>query len=252
MLNLKFWHTKTAHCFISKLFSFACIYFVLVDTSYATTNINNTTNNNFNAPKMETTYNYYDKDKINSINSFASSEISSECESFTNSVSSGSVSSSTASKNSSSASGTQSVSSDSDSSSGTIGGFANNNSETLRKTPEIQNELSTISNTVSTTPKTEFAESSSITSPVNSVSSDDSSMLIEENTNLKGTIVININTATAEELATYLPGIGEVTAALIIEYRNENGAFNSVDELINIKGIGEKKLEQVRNYVAVD
>lgn len=62
---------------------------------------------------------------------------------------------------------------------------------------------------------------------------------------------ININTATADELAAFLPGIGEVKAKRIVEYRETAGGFDSVDELLNIKGIGEKTLENIRPYCRV-
>lgn len=61
---------------------------------------------------------------------------------------------------------------------------------------------------------------------------------------------ININTAPASELVR-LKGIGEVKAAAIIKYRNENGGFKSVDELINVSGIGKKTLEKIRDYVTI-
>ena len=61
---------------------------------------------------------------------------------------------------------------------------------------------------------------------------------------------ININTASAEELQT-LYGIGPVKAQAIIEYRNEKGPFHSVDELINVSGIGPKTLEKIRDQVTV-
>lgn len=62
--------------------------------------------------------------------------------------------------------------------------------------------------------------------------------------------LINVNTATAEELM-MLNGIGEVKAQAIIDYREEHGGFSNVDELINVKGIGKKTLEKIRSSVTV-
>lgn len=59
---------------------------------------------------------------------------------------------------------------------------------------------------------------------------------------------INLNTADAASLVN-LPGVGEKTAAAIIEYRQANGAFKSVDELAQVKGIGEKKLAKLKPYL---
>lgn len=61
---------------------------------------------------------------------------------------------------------------------------------------------------------------------------------------------ININKANAGELMR-LKGIGETKAAAIMRYRKENGGFKSVDELINVSGIGEKTLANIRDYVTV-
>lgn len=61
---------------------------------------------------------------------------------------------------------------------------------------------------------------------------------------------ININTADMETLMT-LPGIGEVKAKAIIEYRNNSGPFQNVDALNNVKGIGDKTLEKLRDLVVV-
>ena len=58
---------------------------------------------------------------------------------------------------------------------------------------------------------------------------------------------ININTATEQELDT-LPGVGPATAAKIVEYRTAHNGFSSIDELDQVKGIGPKKLEEMRPY----
>ena len=62
--------------------------------------------------------------------------------------------------------------------------------------------------------------------------------------------VVNINTADLALLET-LPGIGPVTAQAILDWRAENGAFTSVDELIEVDGIGEVTLEEIRDLVTV-
>ncbi|MEW6717921.1 MAG: helix-hairpin-helix domain-containing protein [Chloroflexota bacterium] len=62
--------------------------------------------------------------------------------------------------------------------------------------------------------------------------------------------VININTATQEELES-LPGIGPVTAEKIIVYRQEHGLFTSIEEIQNVSGIGPVMFEKIKNYITV-
>ncbi len=62
--------------------------------------------------------------------------------------------------------------------------------------------------------------------------------------------LINVNTATATELEE-LPGVGEVIAQAIIDYRTENGPFTSVDQLLDVSGIGDATLENIRDLVTV-
>jgi competence protein ComEA len=62
--------------------------------------------------------------------------------------------------------------------------------------------------------------------------------------------LINVNTATATELEA-LSGIGEVLAATIVEYRTQNGPFATVDDLLDVSGIGPATLEEIRDQVTV-
>ena len=61
---------------------------------------------------------------------------------------------------------------------------------------------------------------------------------------------IDINTASAEQLQ-LIPGIGEVLAQRIIDYRTEHTAFTSVEELMEISGIGQAKFAQMKPYVKI-
>ncbi|MGB2079519.1 MAG: ComEA family DNA-binding protein [Vibrio sp.] len=57
-------------------------------------------------------------------------------------------------------------------------------------------------------------------------------------------ITVNVNTASSEELATLLVGVGEKKAKAIVEYRGEHGGFKQADDLIQVKGIGPALVEK--------
>jgi competence protein ComEA len=66
----------------------------------------------------------------------------------------------------------------------------------------------------------------------------------------KPLVMVNLNTAGLAELAA-LPGIGEKTAARIVEYRQKNGPFKKIEELMNVQGIGEKSFLKLKPQLTV-
>lgn len=63
--------------------------------------------------------------------------------------------------------------------------------------------------------------------------------------------VVNLNTASAEQLA-LLPRVGPAAAARIIEYRSQNGGFEKTTDLLQVKGIGPRTFELMKPYLAVE
>jgi competence protein ComEA len=63
--------------------------------------------------------------------------------------------------------------------------------------------------------------------------------------------VVNLNTATSDELQ-LLPGVGAARAQAVIELRKQRGGFKSVEELKDVKGIGDTALERMRPFVRLD
>lgn len=62
---------------------------------------------------------------------------------------------------------------------------------------------------------------------------------------------INLNTATREEIIEFLPGVGEKMANRIISYRETQGGFKNIEELMGIKGIGQKFFDKIKDFVIV-
>jgi comEA protein len=62
--------------------------------------------------------------------------------------------------------------------------------------------------------------------------------------------LVNINTSDLHSLET-LEGIGETTAEAIIDYRNEHGGFASLDEIMNVKGVGKGKFEKIKDRISI-
>ena len=61
---------------------------------------------------------------------------------------------------------------------------------------------------------------------------------------------MNINTASKEKLET-LPGVGETTAQKIIDYREANGKFKTIEDIKNVSGIGDSKYESLKDKITV-
>jgi len=61
---------------------------------------------------------------------------------------------------------------------------------------------------------------------------------------------VNINTAGVDELVA-LPGIGRAYAERIVEYRQKNGPFKKVEDILNVRGIGEKTFERIRDRLTI-
>jgi comEA protein len=62
--------------------------------------------------------------------------------------------------------------------------------------------------------------------------------------------LVNLNTATTAQLED-LPGIGKATAERIVEYRTKNGGFKKIEDLMNVRGVGEKSFLSLKELITV-
>lgn len=62
---------------------------------------------------------------------------------------------------------------------------------------------------------------------------------------------VNVNTASIEEIASALKGVGLTKAEAIVNYRNSNGSFKHIDELVNVKGIGIRTVDMNREVITL-
>ncbi|HEY8569048.1 ComEA family DNA-binding protein [Microbulbifer sp.] len=62
-------------------------------------------------------------------------------------------------------------------------------------------------------------------------------------------VLVNLNTASAEELSAALEGVGAAKAELIVQYREQNGKFSSIEQLLEVKGIGVATLEKNKSRI---
>jgi competence protein ComEA len=77
------------------------------------------------------------------------------------------------------------------------------------------------------------------------------SNLATTGTETVATTSINVNLATIKQL-TGLPGIGKVTAERIVEFREANGPFATIDDLLKVDGLGKKTLAKIRDQISVN
>ncbi len=77
------------------------------------------------------------------------------------------------------------------------------------------------------------------------------SEITTENSSVETQLLVNINTASSDDLMK-LSGIGTATAEKIIDYRTTNGDFSNIEELMDVKGIGEKTFSKIKNHIYVE
>ena len=121
---------------------------------------------------------------------------------------------------------------------------------TTKKSTTKSSKKTTTPETTTTEPSTTSKSSSKSTTATESSGSKTVSPTGASSGKLAPGQTVNINTATAEQLDV-LPGIGPTKAQAIIDYRNEHGRFNSIEDIQNVKGIKEGEFSKIKDSIRV-
>lgn len=116
----------------------------------------------------------------------------------------------------------------------------------IKKYEEDNSTLNVVSNESCTTPNYNIYECVSDKESIIEIGENSS----KDDNNQSDSKIVNINTASVQELMT-LTGVGESKAQAIIKYREENGKFNNINEIMNVSGIGEKAFEKIKDFITI-
>lgn len=116
-------------------------------------------------------------------------------------------------------------------------------------TPELTEDITDVTEETESSEIDEVTQYTEAPDPEESVT--ETTTVVKPQTNPDESVgKININTASASDL-TLLPGIGPVLGQRIVDYRAENGDYKNINDLINVRGIGEKTLAKISEYITV-
>ncbi len=126
---------------------------------------------------------------------------------------------------------------------------------TVRNRTQCVTVIHSAENAAATTSKTDTAKAATETRTIPKVSDTattvSSAPITDNITDVPETLYVNINTADSEEFVK-LPGIGEVLAERIVEYRDSTGYFRNIEEIMLVNGIGEGIFSEIRENIYVD
>jgi competence protein ComEA len=132
----------------------------------------------------------------------------------------------------------------------TFGSGTKKSAQSKKKTPAAADVASDETSSTATKEKSPVATQSSTAQTTHTTPTKSPSPTGSSAGHLSPGQTVNINTATLEELDA-LPGIGPTKAQAIIDYRNEHGRFNSIEDIQNVKGIKEGEFSKLKDYIRV-